>query len=202
MGDLPQTSPWGSFALVSYIPDPLGSFLNDLRHSLTGEEAPHAHVTILPRRPLTIPVEQASSQVLKLLAGFRSFPVELSSVRCFRQTNVLYVDVSEGSARLHALHDALSMGDLAYDEDFEFRPHLTLSCPGSAGDTQALRKFAKGVWDSAGVNRRFLLDEIVCLWLAPDAGQNEWHRLWTHNLKTRKTINKAPATLAATNQTY
>ena len=202
MENIPQTSGWGSLALVSYIPDPLGSFLNGLRHTLTGEATPNAHVTILPRRPLTVPVETASEQVLKLLTGFRSFAVELSSVRRFERTNVLYVDISEGSARLHALHDALSMGDLAYNEDFEFRPHLTLGSPESSSDVEALHRFAKTAWDAAPTFRRFLLQEIVCLWLRPDGLQSEWHRLWVHNLQTRQTTPRRPATLAATSQTY
>ncbi len=200
--DVRETSPWGSIALVSYIPDPLGSFLNQLRHSLTGEHTPDAHVTILPRRPLTLPVELASEQVLKLLTAFRSFPVELSSVRRFRQTDVLYVDVNEGSARLYALHEALSMGDLAYNEEFVFRPHLTLGCPAASSDMEALRQFAQAAWDSASLARRFLLQEVVCLWLRPDGPQSEWRRLWSHNLKTRQTVNKPPAAFATTNQTY
>jgi 2'-5' RNA ligase len=201
MDDVPQTSRWGSLALVTYIPDPLGSFLNGLRHSLTGEHAPQAHVTILPPRPLTMSIEVASQQVLKLLAGFRSFPVELSAVRRFRQTKVLYVDIAEGSARLHALHDALSMGDLAHDEEFAFRPHLTLGCPPSPSNIEAVRKFAESAWNAAPVPRRFLLDEIVCLWLRPDGLHTEWRRLWSHNLKTRQTTDKSPAALAATTRT-
>lgn len=197
-----QSSPWGSLALVSYIPDPLGSFLNNLRHSLTGEDAPHAHVTILPRRPLSIPVEIASEQILKLLTGFRSFSVEVSAVRRFRQTNVVYLDISEGSARLHALHDALSMGDLAHNEEFEFRPHLTLSFPQSPEGIEAAHKYAKAAWEAASVNRRFLLEEIVCLWLPAENTHNQWQRLWTHDLKNRQTRQNSPAALAATSQTY
>ncbi len=202
MDELPQTSRWGSLALVSYIPDPLGSFLNGLRNSLTGEDTPDAHVTILPRRPLAVPVDRACEQVLKLLTGFPAFAVELSSVRRFRQTNVLYVDVSEGSARLHALHDALSMGDLAYNEEFEFRPHLTLGCPKLSSDMDTGYKLTKKAWDSAPVIRRFVLQEIVCLWLRPGGQPSEWGRLWSHDLKTRQSSREAPEVLAATGQTY
>ena len=201
MDAVPPTSRWGSLALVSYIPEPLGSFLNGLRHSLTGEDSPHAHVTILPRRPLSVPADTASRHLVGLLSGFRSFAVELSSVRRFQQTNVLYVDISEGSARLHALHDALSMGDLAHNEEFEFRPHLTLGCPESS-DMDAMHRFAKAAWNTAPAPRRFLLDEIVCLWLRPGGLQSEWHRLWSHNLQTGQTLRKLPPVVAATTQTY
>lgn len=202
MDDLPPTAQWGSLALVTYIPDPLGSFLDQLRHSLTGEDAPSAHVTILPRRPLSLPVEIASDQIVKFLAGFRSFAVELSSVRRFGQTNVVYVDISEGCARLHALHDALGMGDLAHDEEFEFRPHLTLCCPAPSADTKALHKSAKAAWESASMSRRFVVDEVVCLWLRPGGLASDWRRLWTHNLKTGQTIRQPAPALAATARTY
>ena len=197
-----QTASWGSLALVSYIPDPLGSFLNRLRHSLTGEECPHAHVTMLPPRRLTVPLELASQQLLSLLDRFESFPVELSSVRHFHQTNVLYLDVAEGNANLHALHDALNEGDLAQHEEFEFLPHLTLGCPNSASDPNALHRFARESWDQEPLNRSFLLHEVVCLWLPPNGLTREWGRLWSYNLKTRQTVIQPPVTLAATNQTY
>ena len=36
------------FALVIYIPDPLGRFLDDLRRELAPDCVPHAHVSVLP----------------------------------------------------------------------------------------------------------------------------------------------------------
>lgn len=130
---------WGSFALVAYIPDPLGSFLNSLRQVLPGEENPHAHITLLPPRPLKSPVEAASLQAQKILAKFQPFSVELAEVCTFPETNVVYLEISEGSAQLHELHDALNSADLAHDEDFEFKPHLTLSGPVGSCDIGQVR---------------------------------------------------------------
>lgn len=202
MDHVSQTPHWGSFALVSYIPEPLGSFLDGLRQSLSGDGVPQAHITLLPPRPLLLSVELASEQVLKLLTGFRAFPVELSAVRRFRQTNVLYLDVGEGSARLHALHDALNRGDLAHNEEFEFRPHLTLGIPPCPRDIEPLRKLAQAAWESAPVTGRFLLYEIVCLWLPHDGLPSQWQRLWSHNLETRQTLKVPDPTFAVTSQTY
>lgn len=201
MDEAAQVSQWGSLALVSYLPDSLRSCVNELRRSLIGEDVPEAHVTILPRRPLAVPIEVASEQVLKLLPAFRSFPVELSNVRCFRQTSVLYLDIGEGSARLHALHDSLDRGDLAYGEEFPFRPHLTLGCAQCVDDMDRIRTRAKLAWDAAPVNRRFLLHEIVCLWLPPDGSPRDWRRLWSFDLKTRQVTQTPPLVLAATSQT-
>ena len=40
------------FALVVYIPGPLGVFLDELRRELVPHYNPHAHVSVLPPRPL------------------------------------------------------------------------------------------------------------------------------------------------------
>ena len=51
------------FALVIYIPDPLGRFLDDLRRELVPGCNPHAHVSVLPPRPLAVDWQVASEQV-------------------------------------------------------------------------------------------------------------------------------------------
>ena len=140
MNDITHTTKWGSFALVSYIPDPLGSFLHDLRRSFPGEHNPQPHITILPPRPLKLPVDAALQRAHNVLLQFAAFEVELSKVRFFPETNVLYLDIAKGNRVLHDLHEALNAGDLDHSEEFEFRPHLTLSgrvesahLPGFAG---------------------------------------------------------------------
>lgn len=206
MDDTPQMSSWGSLALVSYIPDPLGAFLNQLRQSLTQQDCPDAHVTMLPPRPLTVPIELASQHLLKQLDRFESFPVELSSVSRFRETNVFYVDLKEGNDRVHELHDALSGGDLAHMEEFEFLPHLTLGCPADSTESsithlESLRQYTTESWEEAPVDRRFLLKEIVCLWLPPNGSQSEWQRVWSYSLKTGQ-ITREPLAALAASRTY
>src|SRR5450432_3138491 len=112
---LPETPQWGSFALVAYIPDPLGSFLTSLRRILPGAENPQAHITILPPRPLRLPVESASLQAKNILRNFPPLNIQLGTVQMFQETSLLYLDVSEGSSSLNELHDALNAGPLADD---------------------------------------------------------------------------------------
>ncbi len=50
------------FALVIYIPDPLGRFLDDLRTALVPGCNPHAHVSVLPPRPLAVDWQVAASR--------------------------------------------------------------------------------------------------------------------------------------------
>src|SRR5436305_14776932 len=65
------------YALVIYIPDPLGGFLDDLRRELIPGCNPHAHVSVLPPRPLPADWQPASGQVQGFTAGLRPFTVEL-----------------------------------------------------------------------------------------------------------------------------
>lgn len=196
-----EASRWGQFALVSYIPEPLGSFFYDLRGTLPGDSNPQAHVTILPPRPLHVPVDAASEQTLRVLANFHAFEIELSTVQRFPETNFLYLDIGDGNSRVHDLHDALNTGDLACAEEFEFRPHLTLGGPIAEPDVHTLQDQAQIAWLATGHSKRFTLDEIVFLWLNPANRQGEWHRLWSYNLRTKGTAIKKAASAAFTNRT-
>jgi len=196
-----EESQWGQFALVSYIPEPLGSFFYELREALPGNGNPQAHVTILPPRPLRMPVDAASEQTLRVLSQFPAFEIELSTVQRFPQTNFLYLDIAEGNALLHDLHDALNTGELACAEEFEFRPHLTLGGPIPEPDLNVLQDKAQVAWRGSGHAKRFTLDEIVFLWLNPAHRGGEWHRLWCYNLRTKGTAATKAARAAFTNRT-
>lgn len=193
MNGISDPSQWGSFALVSYIPEPLGSFFDGLRRELPGEVNPQAHITLLPPRPLHLPVETASEQALKVLSKFPPFEIEFSSVGSFPHTNFLYLDIADGSSLLHALHDALNTGDFLHAEQFEFRPHLTLGGPVPQAHLPSVQDQAQMAWLAATHPRRFTLDEIVFLWLNPDSPDGEWYRLWSYNLATGSTARSKAA---------
>jgi 2'-5' RNA ligase len=200
MNDIPEAPRWGVFALVTYIPGALGSFLQELRETMPGNDASPAHITLLPPRALRVPVEAASTQAREILGRFPAFDVELSKVRRFPQTSFLYIDLTEGDSVVHDLHAALNTGDLADSEEFEFRPHLTLGGPVSPGKLDFAQQEAELTWDSAQCSPRFTVDEIVFLWLSPDSAQGEWRQLWSQSLgPSARRISAAAA--AAPNQT-
>lgn len=196
-----EASQQGQFALVSYIPEPLGSFLYELRGTLPGGSNPQAHITILPPRPLRVPVETASERTLEVLARFPVFEIELSTVQRFPQTNVLYLDIAEGNEVVHELHDALNTDELACEEEFEFRPHLTLGGPVPEPELEAFHDQAEVAWLATGHSRRFTVDEIVFLWLNPANPEGGWRRLWSYDLRTKGAIMTKAARAAFTNRT-
>jgi len=138
------------FALVSYIPDPLGKFLDLLRLRLTPGCKPHAHVTILPPRPLHVPVESAEVELRENTRQFYAFDVKLGSVQIFDRTNVIYVEVDGGSRQLREIHTQLNHGTVEYIEPYSFHPHITLAqnlCGENVQETLALARKLWSEWD-------------------------------------------------------
>lgn len=193
MNDIPQAERLKLAAMVSYLPDPLGSYVRQLRRKLPGEHHPDPHITILPPRPLAA-LEAAARQAHAALQRFRRFAVELAAVCVFPETNVLYIDIEEGAAAIHDLHNALNTDALAGSEQFEFRPHLTLSGPIPEGELPGARRLAEDAWSTAGMPRRFVLGEVAFLWRS--LGNGDWTRLWEQSLKP------APKAAAVTARTY
>jgi 2'-5' RNA ligase len=182
MNQIPAAAEWGCFALVTYIPDPLGSYLAGLREILPNNDRSEAHITLLPPRPLKLPVETASKQARTILRQFPPFDVELSQIRRFAETKFLYLDLTEGSSVIYDLHNALNKGDLFDTEKFEFRPHLTLGGPVSPGVLDSAQHQAEVLWNAGHCAARFTIQEVVCLWASPDSAQGEWRRLWSQEL--------------------
>jgi 2'-5' RNA ligase len=115
------------FALVIYIPDPLGRFLDDLRRELVPHYNPHAHVSVLPPRQLPSDWEAASGQARALTEGWPTFDVELTSVQVFPATDVIYIGIGRGATELDRMHTALNSDVLAFPEPYLYHPHVTLA---------------------------------------------------------------------------
>jgi 2'-5' RNA ligase len=119
----------GQFALVSYIPDPLARFLDDLRMELTPRCNPRAHVTILPPRPLPSDVD-VKDTVHLLVEECRNLPpfrVEPGDIRVFEESSVVYLDIARGMGELREFYRALNRGPLAFKESFPYHPHITIA---------------------------------------------------------------------------
>ena len=109
-----------SFALVSYIPEPLAGFLDRLRQELVPNCFLRAHVTILPPRPILSSPEEAWEVIRGAAPEFLPFEVELAGVDVFPVSDVIYIQVSAGSVELQRMHAALkrSLPHLSRSEIF------------------------------------------------------------------------------------
>ena len=115
------------FALVIYIPPPLGSFLDDLRRELVPHYNPHAHVSVLPPRPLGVDWQTASEQARSLTEGWAPFDVELTTIEVFPQTDVIYIEIGAGASELDSLHCAMNSSRPGFPEPYPYHPHITLA---------------------------------------------------------------------------
>jgi len=163
--------PINQYALVSYIPDPLGEFLDRLRVRLAPECRPHAHVTVLPPRPLQGPVEVAESELREATSQFQPFEIQLGDVEMFASTKVIYIEVERGEAELRRMHRKLNCGAVLFEEPYDFHPHITLAQslpPEGVLDSLSL---ARELWSEWKDNRTFPVDQLS---FVQNTQQNIW----------------------------
>lgn len=161
-----------SFALVSYLPEPLAGYLDSLRNDLVQECRAKAHLTVLPPRPLVCPVKDALQELVEALQDFQPFHVELGDIEVFPDTQVIYVSVGAGSAELERLHRALNSGRLEFREPFAFHPHVTLAQELEPGRIAAATELAMRRWREFPHARDFMVDHLTFV-------QNTIENRWT-----------------------
>jgi 2'-5' RNA ligase len=161
-----------SFALVSYLSDPLAEFLNGLRRDLAPKCVAKAHVTILPPRPLESSPEEAWQELQQGLQDFQPFRVELGEIAVFPSFQAVYVSIESGRRELERMHAALNTGRLAYDEPFEYYPHLTLVQELGPQELAAAMELAAQRWREFPYSRGFTIDQVAFV-------QNRLDNRWT-----------------------
>jgi hypothetical protein len=167
-----------SFALVSYLPNPLAAFLDSLRQHLVPNCFLRAHVTVLPPRPLRVPPKEAFEQVCSLAANFQPFEIELAGVDVFPVSDVVHITIGKGREELQALHEALNRGGLWHAEPYPYHPHITLAQDLKPDELDELARVARERWDEFPNHRTFQVDALTfvqntrCGWI--DLGE---HRL-------------------------
>jgi 2'-5' RNA ligase len=149
------------FALVIYIADPLGRFLDDLRRELAPDYNPHAHVSVLPPRPLAVDWTEASEQARALTEGWTPFDVELTEISIFPVTNVVYLEVGKGAAELKSMHGAMNTGPLGFKEPFLYHPHVTLGQEIPPAQVAEVHELARKQWREFRGDRTFRADRTT-----------------------------------------
>jgi 2'-5' RNA ligase len=160
-----------SFALVSYLPDPLADYLNRLRYELAPHCLAKAHVTVLPPRPLTGSPDEAWQQMQQSLQDFQPFHVELAEVAIFPISQAIYIAIKSGAQELGRMHSALNVDGLAFDEPFEYRPHLTLAQDLPPEQIARGMELAAERWGEFPYPRGFTVDRLTFV-------QNTLENLW------------------------
>lgn len=149
------------FALVIYVPDPLGGFLDGLRRELVPHDNPHAHVSVLPPRPIAVDWQVASQQVRALTDVWTPFDIELTEIRIFPITDVVYLELGRGGSELRRMHSAMASHALEFPEPFLYHPHVTLAQDVKPHQVETLRESAVRRWREYDGPRHFRVERAV-----------------------------------------
>ena len=151
----------GLFAVVIYVPDPLGRFLDGLRKELVPGCSMRAHVSVLPPRPLGADWRIAREQAHTLAEAWTPFEIEASSIEVFASTSVVYLQIGAGADDLHRMHDAMNIGALEFQELFPYHPHITLAQDIPQDTVPAVRDLAARRWEKFRAGRSFRAERLV-----------------------------------------
>lgn len=169
--DPPAEDRVNSFALVSYIPDPLAGFLDRLRQELVPECFLRAHITILPPRPISSSVAEVWQAVQTLVPRFSPFDVQLTDVEVFPVSDVIYINISAGREELKQMHNALNVNGLRFGEPFPYSPHITLAQNLHSDEVDELVRVARVRWAECKFSKKFPVDKAL---FVQNTNRNHW----------------------------
>jgi 2'-5' RNA ligase len=159
-----------AFALVAYLPDPLASFINQVRHELAPGCRLRAHITVLPPRQIACDAAGASRQLRAALAQARAFRIELQEIKVFPVSDVVYLSLGAGCQELKDLHKHLNQGPCLSSEVWCYQPHLTLAQDLAPDAIANARGVAERRWREYAGPRDFTLDKLAFVQGSPDRG--------------------------------
>ena len=160
-----------SFALVSYIPEPLAGYLDQLRQELVPNCFLRAHITALPPRPISTSPKEAWETIRRIAPQFSPFEVELDSVEVFPVSDVIYIKLSRGSEELQRMHAALNTDGLSYEEPFSYDPHVTLAQDLRPDELDELASVARARWAEFSFSKTFGVEKVV---FVQNTRRGEW----------------------------
>jgi 2'-5' RNA ligase len=160
-----------SYALVTYIPEPLRVFLDDLRLGLAPDCFPQAHVTILPPRSLKVSPAAAWEQARSVVERFPSFEIVPLEVEVFEARPVVYIAVGAGRAELIRLHELLNVGALECEEPFPYHPHITVAQELTRDRVEELARCARRKWAGCPHEAPFRVESVTFVRATVD---NRW----------------------------
>lgn len=168
------------YALVSYIPEPLGSFLDRLRLQLVPSCHFRSHVTILPPRALACPQEDALEQLARQVELCPAFELTLGSVEIFKATSVIYLGLGNGREQIEWMHSQMNTDCLWFKERFEFHPHVTLAQEFPAETVTQRQLEAQVAWAGFPHHRTFPIETLT---FVQRTSANTWINLAEYPLK-------------------
>ena len=158
-----EVMPSSRYALVTYIRNPVGEFVEQLRRELHPTIAHMAaHLTILPPRELA-GTEGAALEFLEETCGrVVPFSVELGDVETFLPTTpTVFIQVKRAAYKMRELHDRLCSRVLSCDENWPYMPHLTILKTETDEQARAASVVARERWAEFHGKRQVRVEELM-----------------------------------------
>src|SRR5438445_116997 len=151
------------YALVAYVRDPAGEFVERLRQELHPDHT-HlpAHLTILPPRCLQGDELAALELLEEVCSHADPFEITLGEVESFVPvTPTVFIRVAHAGYRMRELHDRLNTRTLGAHEEWPYMPHLTIAQLSTEGQAQAAYLPARSRWAPFSVSHRFHVQALT-----------------------------------------
>ena len=151
------------YALVAYVKNELGEFVENLRRELHPAHA-HlpTHLTVLPPRPLHGSEEEAVTMLRQIGATVAPFQVELGEVESFLPTTpTVFIRVSYAGYRMRELHDHLNRNGLAFTETLPYMPHVTIAKLDSNERAAEVLETSKTRWENYSGSHRISIERLT-----------------------------------------
>ena len=161
------------YAIVAYIGDEVGEFVEGLRRQMHPKHA-HlpAHISVLPPRCLRGTEAEALETMEYVCQAIDPFELVLGEVATFVPvTPTVFIRVAHAAYRMRELHDRLNVGPLHADERWPYMPHLTIVKMDSVEEATPVMDEAKARWQHFGGSVRVVIDQLT---FVRQAGPDRW----------------------------
>jgi len=158
-----EVMPSSRYALVTYIRNGVGEFVENLRKELH-PTMPHmpAHLTILPPRELAGTEAAALEFLEEACSHVVPFDVELGDVETFLPTTpTVFIQVKRAAYRIRELHDLLSGKALCCAENWPYIPHITIVKTEQDEQARTAIVIARERWQNFAGKRQVHVDKLM-----------------------------------------
>lgn len=155
--------PSSRYALVTYVRNSVGEFVEQLRRELHPTIAHMAaHLTILPPRELRGTEAAALEYLGEACGSVVPFRVELGDVETFLPTTpTVFIQVKRAAYKMRELHDRLCGKALSCDESWPYMPHLTILKTELDEQARAACAVARERWAQFPGKREISVEELM-----------------------------------------
>ena len=160
-GSGPREGSLRCYALVAYIPDPMGQFLDDLRRELVPGFVPRAHVSVLQPRWVTADADTSARHLRSLAGEMGPFDIEAGDVEIFDVSHVAFLNINRGLNQLHHLNQVANSGPLRFEPTFPYHPHITLAQNLPYELAREAVETARQKWQEFAHARHFLAEKLM-----------------------------------------